>query len=201
MLKSFKGIQLPKLPANFTREPRVMARIVLGTLLAANLVAAFTVFRPLGGSAEELDAELVTMRSQVQKRQASLQKLRLLVNKIEQAKSAGDTFLNTYFMDRRTASSSILIELNKNAKESGIKPRGEAFTFEPVEGSDNLSMMTISANYEGTYGDLLQFVNRLDKSPRFLILEALTAVPQQAGGHLSVAIHCNTFVREDVPAR
>src|SRR4051812_6140590 len=122
MPRSF-SLTLPKLPANWTREPRMVARVVIGVLLAANLVAAFTVFRPLGGSAEELDAELANMRAQVQKRQSGLQKLRLLVKKIEQAKSAGDTFLSTYFMDRRTASSSILKELNKNAKESGIKPK------------------------------------------------------------------------------
>jgi type IV pilus assembly protein PilO len=123
------------------------------------------------------------------------------VKKIEQARSAGDTFLDTYFMDRRTASSSILAELNKNAKESGIRPKGDAFTFEPVEGSDTLSMMTIAANYEGTYSDLLHFVNRLDRSSRFLILENLTATPQQTGGSLNVSIKLNTFVREDTPAR
>ena len=59
----------------------------------------------------------------MQQRQASLQKLRSLVKKIELARSAGDSFLSTYFMDRRTASSTILTELNKNAKESGIGPR------------------------------------------------------------------------------
>jgi Tfp pilus assembly protein PilO len=198
MLRKFK---LPNLPANFAREPRNVARAILGVLLAANLVAAFAVFRPLGGSAEELDAQLVTMRAQVQQKQISLQRLRGLTKKIEQARSAGDTFLDTYFMDRRSASSSILTELNKNAKESGIRPKGDAFTFEPVEGSDSLSMMTIAANYEGTYSDLLQFVNRLDRSPRFLILENLTATPQQTGGSLNVAIKFNTFVREDTPAR
>jgi type IV pilus assembly protein PilO len=201
MLKNFKVPKLPALPANFSREPRIMARAVLGVLLAANLVAAFAVFRPLGGSAEELDAQLVGMRAQVQQRQMSLQKLRVLVKKIEQARTAGDTFLSTYFMDRRTASSSILTELNKNAKESGIRPKGDSFVFEPVEGSETLSMMTIAANYEGTYSDLLQFVNRLDRSPRFLILESLTAMPQQAAGTLGVAIKFNTFVREETPAR
>ena len=202
MLKNFRLPKLPaNLPVNLVREPRIVARIILGALLAANLIAAFAVFRPLGGSAEELDSQLIGMRSQVQQRQASLQKLRVLVKKIEQARTAGDTFLTTYFMDRRTASSTILTELNKNAKESGIKPKGDSFVFEPVEGSDNLSMMTIAANYEGTYSDLLQFVNRLDRSPRFLILEGLTAAPQQAAGMLSVAIKFNTFVREETPAR
>ena len=40
-------------------------------------------------------------------------------------------------------------------------------------------MMTITGGYEGTYGDLVQFMNRLDRSPRFLIVDSMNASPQQ----------------------
>ncbi|MGA3044568.1 MAG: hypothetical protein ABSF54_27660, partial [Bryobacteraceae bacterium] len=61
-----------------------------------------------------------------------------------------------------------------------------------------LYQMTISAAYEGTYASLTKFVNLLDKSPRFLIIESLMAAPQQsnAGDLLSVTIKLDTFVRE-----
>jgi type IV pilus assembly protein PilO len=193
MPRSFKRFELP---AGASRDPRFIARAALGVLLLANLLAAFAVFRPLGGSAEELDEQIATMRVQIQQRQAQLERLRALVSKIEQARATGDEFLSTYFMDRRTASSSIVAELSNAAKESGIRQKEHAFAFDPVEGSDTLSMMTITANYEGTYGDLLEFVNRLDKSPRFLILDTLTAAPQQGGSNLNVNIKLNTFVRE-----
>ena len=194
MRKNFKKLTLPK---NFRRDPRIMVRVILGTLLLANLVAAFAVFRPFGGSAEELDAQLTTLRQQVQQRQVSVQRLRVLAAKISGGRTAKDNFLNKYFMGRRTAASSIVSELIKSAKDSGIKPKEHSFSFDPVEGSDTVSMMTITGNYEGTYGDLLQFVNRLDKSPRFLILDSLGAAPQQGGNILNVSIKLNTFVRED----
>jgi type IV pilus assembly protein PilO len=194
MPRSFKGFRLP---AGATKDPRFIARVVIGVLLTANLVAAFAVFRPLGGSAEELDAEVARLQAQLQKRQAGLQRLRGLVSKIEQARAAGDDFLTTYFMDRRTFSSTIVGELSTAAKEAGIRPKEHAFGFDPIEGSETLSMVTITGNYEGTYGDLLEFVNRLDKSSRFLILDTLTAAPQQGGTNLSVNIKMNTFVRED----
>ena len=58
--------------------------------------------------------------------------------------------------------------------------------------------MTISAAYEGNYASLTKFVNLLDKSPRFLIIESLMAAPQQStnGDLLSVTIKLDTFVRE-----
>jgi Tfp pilus assembly protein PilO len=194
MPKSFKGFRLP---AGASKDPRFIARVAIGVLLLANLVAAYGVFRPFGGSAEELDEQVASMQQQIKQRHAGLQRLRALVSKIEQARTSGDEFLGTYFMDRRTASSTIVSELSGAAKEAGIKPKGESFAFDPIENSDTLSMMTISANYEGTYGDLLEFVNRLDKSKRFLILDTLAAAPQQGTGNLTVNIKLNTFVRED----
>jgi Tfp pilus assembly protein PilO len=201
MRRSFEKL---KLPSGFSRDPRVVMRATIGVLLAANLIAAFTALRPVGGSAEQLEMEVARGKDQIVQKQVAIKRLQFLASKIEQAKSAGDHFMDTYFMSRRTTSSTIMEELMKAAKESGIKPKGDAFTFEPVEGSDSLSMMTIAANYEGNYTDLLEFVNRLDRSQRFLILENLSAQPMAGAGAnapLDVRIKLDTFVREDPNAR
>lgn len=179
-----------------TKDPRFVARFILGALLLANLLAAAAVFFPVGGSAEELEGQIAVLRSQLQQRQGSLGRMRALVTKIEQARTSSDDFLLHYFTDRRTASSTFIGELDRAAKDSGMKPKERSFAYEPVEGSETLSMMTVVGNYEGTYGDLLQFVNRLDKSARFMILDTLNASPQQGGGLLNVQIKFNTFVRE-----
>ena len=196
MSRSFKNLTLP---LNITKDPRVIARFVLGLLLLANLLAAFAIFRPLGGSAEQLDQDLADMQKQLQREQAQVQRMRLLETKIQHARTSGDSFLATYFMDRRTASSSIVAELNRAAKDSGMTPKEQSFSFDALEGSDTLSMMTVVCNYEGTYGDLLQLVNRLDKSNRFLIIDTMSATPLLGSGKLAINIKLNTFVREDGP--
>jgi|SRR5436190_2650724 len=199
MPRSFKDIRFAALPQKFSKDPHVVARLALGILLLANLVAAYAIFRPVGGSAEELDQQLGEMRRQLQREQAQVQRLRGLVAKIQHARTTGDSFVQTYFMGRRTTSSTIGAELLKAAKDSGMKPKEASFTFDPIEGSDTLSTMTIIANYEGTYGDLLQFVNRLDKSSRFLIIDTMSAAPMQGSGNLAISVKLNTFVREDGP--
>jgi type IV pilus assembly protein PilO len=60
-------------------------------------------------------------------------------------------------------------------------------------------MMTITANYEGTYRDLMNFVHQLDRSPRMLIIESLNAAPQAGGNLLAVSMKIDTFVREEPP--
>jgi Tfp pilus assembly protein PilO len=195
MARSFK-LKL-ELPANWTREPKFVLRFVLGALLVANLGAAWMVFSPVGGSAEELDAQIATLRIQIQQRQAAVTRLQQIVGRVAQARLGTDKFLSGYFLTSRTKSSTVVSELIKLAKEAGMKPKEHAFAFDPIEGSDDLSMMTITGGYEGTYSDLVQFMNRLDKSPRFLIVDSLNASPIQGTKNLSVALKMNTFVRDD----
>ena len=178
------------------KQPRVLLRAVIGTLLTANLVAAVMAFKPFGGSAGDLRREQQALRIQLgglQKRAATSKRL---VEKVETARREGDQFLTKYVTDRRTMSSTIQDELNRTAKEAGIKSLPATLDLEPIEGSDTLEMMTISAGYEGSYMDLTKFVNLLDKSPRFLIIENMQTAPQQGGQSLNVTLKLDTFVRE-----
>jgi type IV pilus assembly protein PilO len=192
MLKDSDWLQLRRR----LREPRVALRLIIGLLLAANLVAVWAVMRPPGGSAEQLEEQIAQVSAEIQQRRTTVERLKQRLEQVEKARAASEAFLNTYFLNRRMAYSTIVAELMRAAKESGIRPKEHAIQSEAIEGSDNLSMMTITANYEGTYRDLLEFVNRIDRSPKFLIIEQLVAAPQQSGGLLSVSVKLHAFVRE-----
>jgi|SRR5581483_452047 len=188
------------MPRNFSalipNNPRAAIRFGLGVLLAANLIAAYFVFRPIGGSAQELRNQAAQMRTSLRQQQSTVERTRALASKIERGRAEGDGFMATYFLPRRTAYSIIMGELNYVATKTKVTPRESAFSIEPVEGSDTLEMMQISANYEGTYDDLIHFVNLLDKSDRLLVIEGLNATPQQSGGKLNVMLKVDSFVRE-----
>jgi hypothetical protein len=179
-------------------DPRTIVRIVLGTLLVLNLAAAVVAFKPFGGSPEDLERERGDLQRQVALRQAGLTRAKALAAKMELARAQGEDFLSQYVLNRRTASVAIISELNSMARQAGIKPKGEAFGFEAIDGSETLSMMTVAAGYEGPYQSLTRFINALDRSPRFLIVESLQASPQQGGAVLTAAIKFNAFVRDDV---
>jgi hypothetical protein len=182
-------------------NPRAVIRLALGVLVAANLVAAYFVVRPLGGSAQELSQQALEMHSQIRQQEGVLERTRVLVSKIESGRGEGDHFMGSYFLPRRPAYSVIVGELNDLASQAKITPRDSAWALEPVEGSDTLDMLQISANFEGTYPDLVHFINLLDKSDRLLIIESLNATPQQTGGRLNVMLKLDTFVQEDGSAQ
>jgi hypothetical protein len=182
-------------------NPRAAIRLGLGVLVAANLAAAYLIVRPIGGSAQELSQQALEMHSQIRQQQGVLDRTRVLVSKIESGRGEGDRFMGSYFLPRRPAYSTIVGELNNLASQAKITPRDSAWAMEPVEGSDTLDMLQISANFEGTYPDLIHFINLLDKSDRLLIIESLNATPQQSGGRLNVMLKLDTFVQEDGSAQ
>ncbi len=196
MRKNFERLRRIASGTISTRDPRVVMRIILGVLVAANLIAVWLVVSPPGGSAEDLEGQLQSKRIELQQRKAQLDQSRAHRVQIDKSRTEAQAFETEYFTSRRAASSTFVAELSRAATESGMRPKEHSFLFDPVEGSDVLTMMTITAGYEGTYTDLLEFISHLDRSKKFLILDSLGATPQQNTGLLNVTLKLNAFVKE-----
>ena len=194
------------MPRNFSahtswRDPRIAMRVLVGILAAANLIAGALIAFPPGGSADELERQLASLQAQATAQRAQLIRTRQHASAVEKGREEGNEFLGDYFLARRTAYSTLLSELVEAADQSKIKPKEHAYSTQPIEGSDSLSMMTITANYEGSYTNLIHFIHEIDRSPRLLIIEGLNAAPQQGSGILNISMKIDTFVREDGSAQ
>lgn len=156
---------------------------------------------PLGDSDREKRLQLANLQRQVRERRAQVDRLAAVVQKVETARLGGDKLLDTITLSRRTAFSDIVSELDEAAKKAGVDLRDRGINADPIDGSDTLSMLTITQNLEGNYENLVRFLNQLDRSQRFLIVDSLGAAPQQsgvkdAGGKLSVTLKLDAFVKE-----
>jgi type IV pilus assembly protein PilO len=193
-----RNFSLGKLTPKTLRDPRVVMRVVIGALLAANLVMAVIAFKPFGGSADDLHSQQSSLEMQLAKLKAGAVDSKQRVENVRIARTQGDQFLEKYFMDLRTTSSQIDEEMLKDAKDSGIRPLPASYEHDPIEGSDTLEMLTITQGLEGTYESLTKFINLLDKSKLLLIVDSMeTTAPQQNGKLLSVQIKIRTFARSE----
>src|SRR5580658_4861256 len=184
------------------KEPRIVARAIIGVLLAANLVASVIAFKPFGGSADDLRRQEAALNQQLVSLRARVDKDKQLVAKMQNARKDTDQFLAKYVTDEHFGASTLGLELERIATEAGVKELPGAFSSKDIEGSDGMKMETVTAGCEGSYASLTKFINLLDKSPRFLIIENLaTAAPQQNGAALNVQIKIDTFMnhREATP--
>ncbi len=190
ILESFKNLDL--------REPGTLMGAVAAVLLVLNLVAAAFAFHLFGSSPAEVAQQLQTTRQDLSAARARLALTRTVTGKVEKARGEGDQFLTLYMTPRRTTYSQVYAEIQDAAEKSGMKWKEGTFSPpDPVKGSEDLSMITLSVSFEGPYPNLLKFVNLLDRSKRFLIMESLVAAPLPDGKTLSTMVKINTFVRDD----
>ena len=179
------------------KDPRVSVRLALAVLLLANVVAALVLFKPWGASADDLDARVVSLRREVPQKQLALSRTKTTVDKVAKARSEGDLFLKKYMLDGRTSSSTLLTELDRAAASVKLQPMQSTFQIDPIEGSDTLGIVSITAVYEGAYPNLTKFINELDRSQRFLIIESLSASPQPAGPNVNVSFKLKAFLKDE----
>lgn len=178
------------------KDPKLVVRVILGVLVAANLVAAGMVLFPPGGSAEDLERQMASLQTRVTQNKALLQQTRQHAAAVQKGKADGDKFLDEYFLDRRTGAESLNTALNQAVAASKIKLRNASFNIQPIEGSDTLSMVTITTDFEGSYQDVLRFVHEIDKSDQLLIVDSLSATPQQGSSTLAVQMKLDAFMKE-----
>jgi type IV pilus assembly protein PilO len=190
------------MPRNFNlsniqwKDPRIVLRVILGVLLAANLAAAVIAFKPFGGSADDLRRERAQLQQQLTALRTQVDKSKKLVEKVEAARIADEDFMQKYVTDRQVVTSTIQGELVNIAENSGVVLQPTSIGLEPVEGSDTLFKMTLNAGCQGNYASLAKFINLMDRSQRFLIIESLSATPLQAGDKLNVTLKVDTYIRQ-----
>jgi type IV pilus assembly protein PilO len=197
----FKKFKLPALPSSSLKmtslkEPQVRLRALIGVLLVANLVAAVFAFHVFDASPEQLAQQVIALRQQTLQQTVRLNQAKTLASKVDKGRAEGDQFIGTYMTSRRQTYSTIISEINQIATSAHMKTKDALINLEAIQGTESLDMMTVTESFEGKYEDLVHFVNLLDKSKRFLIIESLSAAPQQKEG-LQVTLKFNTFVKDD----
>jgi Tfp pilus assembly protein PilO len=184
-------------PASWQRKvSRGHVLIVLGLLAAFNVIFYFLAVYPLDAREEQHQALLADLRQQVAAKTSEVEKLRLIAAKVEQARTEGDSLLQAITLERNTTFSKLVAELVKAAAESRVETRESNFDLQPVEGAEQYGAITITANFRGEYSNLVQFLNRLDKSEQFLIIESLGATPRSDATELQITMKIDTFVRD-----
>src|SRR5206468_601668 len=130
----------------------VLVRAALGLLLVLNLVAAGFLFHVFGTSTEELNRQLAATQLQMQADNLRLLRARKLSSSIDLGRNEGDRFLASYMSSRRTTYSVVIGEITNLSRDAGMKMKeANIAPLDPIEGSNDIDMMTVAVNFEGNY--------------------------------------------------
>jgi Tfp pilus assembly protein PilO len=174
---------------------------ITGVVLALlNGIALYFYLDPPGGTRAELTQQEAEIRSQIQSVMSQAKRVRQMASRVQTGSDQCATFEQQYFLNQRVAYGTVLEEIQRMAGISGLQERDAVYSEEPIEGTADLSLLNITANYEGSYPSLIRFLYETDRSPMLLMLDALTASPEQKNGQISVAIRYQVVIREPLPA-
>jgi Tfp pilus assembly protein PilO len=178
------------------RIPKKYVLATVGVLFVFDLVFYLAAIEPLGRREAEQQALLGALGRQIAAKRTEVEQLQLVVSKVEKARGEGDGLLEGITLPRRTGFSTLLTELLEAAAKAGIDTREGNFDIEPIEGTEEYGMISVSANFRGEYQNLVRFLNQLDRSEQFLIIDSLAATPRTDSNELQFTMRFNTLLRE-----
>jgi Tfp pilus assembly protein PilO len=172
-------------------------KVTAGILAVLNAAALFLYISPPGGTRRQLAEESLQVRNQIAAARAQTVRLRTVSGKVQTGSTETSQFEGKYILPKRAAYEEVIGEIQRMAKAAGFQERDAVFTEEPIEGTADLSLLNITASYQGSYDNLMHFLHEADRSPMLLILDNLQAAPQQKGGQINTSIRFQAVIREN----
>jgi type IV pilus assembly protein PilO len=170
------------------KQTRTRLHIVIAALLLLDVAAFAMLMTPLAGRENLRQDDLRQAWQSLKGRQSA--PWRGLDKKIPQARQDIDAF----YRDRLpTGYSAISTDMGKIAAEAGVKVTSERYTQHESD-LPNLPRVEIDADVSGDYLPLVRFINSLERSRLFFIVDDLQLGGEQSGT-VKLQIKLETYKR------
>jgi hypothetical protein len=179
-------------------QPGFWLRIAIPCLAVANLVAFVLYLFPPGGARAELFEQTMRLQSQIGAVRRHTARLQTVSGKVQIGARETSDFKNRFILPKRLAYGQVIAEVQRMSKLAGLQERDGVFSEEPIEGTADLSLLNMTANYLGSYDNLIRFLHEADHSPMLLMLDNLQAAPQLRGDQIDVAIRFQAIIVDRV---
>jgi Tfp pilus assembly protein PilO len=171
------------------RASRVRIRLAFlsAFLLAANLIlfAAFT--WPKLSSVKRAEARAV----EVSKRRAALEKLWSLLTARRELLARNRKDIESLGRDHLRYRSEDLFgaqrEIEKLARDSGLKPKRSSYSLSKVKGTD-LVRCEVTLPLDGSYASLTGFLGRIESEKRFIVVDQMALSEEEGGARMNLKL-------------
>lgn len=187
------GLQIAGTHRTTLYERRRTVYAVLLVLLAVNGVLAFFAFQPASFQA----ADLEKLKNERRARRETVDRYRKIeVSLVESAKQ-GDQFYEVQFLPASTGFATIMEEFDKVAVSNGVRKGPVSYTTSPLKDRPGLESVIIDTAIDGEYAKIVRFINQLEQSKLFFIVDSLSVGSGQTKGvRLSIKLATYFKTRE-----
>ena len=181
-------------PRNNSRKWKLAVKILLACLLVLDGALIFANVR-IAGEAPQ---------SQAQERNRLAQKEKLLAADVAKGQAVEkhlpdvgkecDAFYQRNLLPESSGYSTVISDLGQMGKDAGVQISGSTGYRETAVKDRGLTEVQISAAVQGDYQSLIRFINSLEHSPRFYVLDGLTLASETSGA-IKLNVTLRTYFR------
>src|SRR6201995_5917799 len=156
--------------------------LILNLVLAVRLFLAWSTLR--NASAEQLQQQQIAYRAL----QLEMNPLRGLPQKVSLSRTQADDFYKARFP---AAYSTISATINDLAMKNNVRLTNLGYP--PTPAISGLAEVRMDSSLSGEYASLMHFINGLERSKTFFLINGLTLTGQQ-GGLVNLRLRVNTYL-------
>ncbi len=174
------------------KSTQKLIRWLLGLVLVADLALAAVNWR-MASAPRDPDAELHMLRQQRALLAADIARAKKIRAELGDIEQEGDAFFKQQIVPEETGYSGLSENFGKLANAAGVRASNITYrTGEPDK--RGVIEIEIGATVSGDYPNIVRFINGLEHSETFYVLDSLTLGAGSSGG-LGLNLHLRTFFR------
>ena len=169
--------------------------MTIGALLVLNLVVYLAVIRPLSQRVSSVTERTQTAEGELaEARLAQMRAASALTGKSDASKKL-DTFYNDVLPANFSAARDLFFPwVEQTAREVGLEATSSSVDV-MSERDRQLTQFSIQMELAGNYGAVREFIHRLERAPKFVVIDRVTLQENPAEGGLALKLELSTFYR------
>jgi hypothetical protein len=167
--------------------------ITLAILLAVDLALASFLWAAAREGPQAMRARRDRLAAQAKLLRADVDRGEKVRASLPQAGRDCEAFYHRGFLDSSTGYSQIEADLSAIASKVGVKTSGLEFKQKEIK-DRGVTEISISTNVEADYPAVIQFINGLERSKNFYLLDGLQLASATAGG-IRLELQLHTYFR------
>ena len=174
------------------RRKKILIQVVLGAIVLADLVLLGINWN-LMASPRSPQTELKLLARQHALLAADVARAQKIRENLPAVQKESDEFFRDQFRPMGTGYSALEDDLGVLARTAGLRTEGLSFRQQPSDKA-GVSEIQIGTTVDGDYPSVVRFIDSLERSQNFYILDSLSLAPGSAG-ELKLNLQLRTYFR------
>lgn len=177
-----------------SKRTKTIIRVILGLVVAADIVLAGINWQ-MAAATRTPQAELNLLKRQHALMAADITRAETIRTTLPAVEQQCDNFFKQNFRPITSGYSSVISDFGSLSRGAGLQAENLNFHQHEADKRGGVTQVDISAVVDGDYSSVVRFVNNLEHSDTFYVLDGLSLAATGSGGQLKLNLQLHTYFR------